>query len=108
MVLGIDEQVSQVACGASHTLCLTKSGRVYQWGRYSVYSKKGQPQKFGTLLSPKLVEGLPPNVMATEVAAGSSHSLVLLENHQAYSWGQNLNGACGFGASNLFCTNEPT
>lgn len=29
LVTGIEETVVQVACGALHTLCLTKSGRVY-------------------------------------------------------------------------------
>lgn len=41
-----------------------------------------------------------------QVAAGSGHSLVLLESSQVYSWGNNTQGSCGF--ENLICTNEPT
>lgn len=65
LVQGVEGGVTQVSCGGDHTLCLTKAGRVYQLGQYSTYSKKGQPAKHGTLYKPKLVEGLPKDLMAT-------------------------------------------
>ena len=36
-------QVAKIECGADHTLCLTKEGRVHQWGQYYLNSKKGEP-----------------------------------------------------------------
>lgn len=35
-------QVAKIECGADHTLCLTKEGRVYFWGQYFLNSKKGE------------------------------------------------------------------
>lgn len=51
-------KITQVACGANHTVALTLDGKVYFWGQYSLPVKGNEPAKYGRILSPKLHSSL--------------------------------------------------
>ncbi|KAI6173263.1 putative E3 ubiquitin-protein ligase HERC4 [Aphelenchoides besseyi] len=92
VVAGINS-VSQVACGASHTVVLTRDGRIYAFGgntfgQLGNEDRKDQP-------SPSLVVDL-RNQPVMSIAAGSNHSVVLTPN-RLYSFGMNSNGQLGIG-----------
>lgn len=75
-------------------------------GQYFLPTKKGEPLKFGTLHKPRLVE-LPQHIHAIQVAAGGGHSITLMENHEVYSWGNNLHGSLGMGLTEMVTQNVP-
>ncbi|KAI6205111.1 putative E3 ubiquitin-protein ligase HERC4 [Aphelenchoides besseyi] len=92
VVAGINS-VSQVACGATHTVVLTRDGRIYAFGgntfgQLGNDDRKDQP-------SPSLVVDL-RNQPVVSIAAGSNHSVVLTPN-RLYSFGMNSNGQLGIG-----------
>lgn len=89
-ILPFKQAVSAMSCGADHTLCLTTTGKVYQWGRYYKYSDKGAQIKTGTAPEPKLVNELQAWIIS--IAAGTGHNLALTETKELYSWGNGLQG----------------
>jgi alpha-tubulin suppressor-like RCC1 family protein len=90
-------KVEKIACGNNHTLFLTRSGLVYQLGRYMHNSLAGEKLRFGNATTPKLVEGLPLEHAVTDIAAGTEHNLVLTEDQKVYAWGSGLAGELGLG-----------
>ncbi|XP_066478199.1 E3 ubiquitin-protein ligase HERC2 isoform X5 [Tiliqua scincoides] len=81
-----DLDVVKVRCGSQFSVALTKDGQVYSWG-------KGDNQRLGHgteehVRYPKLLEGL-QGKKVVDVAAGSTHCLVLTEDSEVYSWGSN-------------------
>ena len=89
----IPGKVIGVAAGIFHTLALLESGEVYGWGN-NEYGQIGN----GThqeVNGPQLIFTLPEKVVA--IAAGSFHSLALLERGEVYGWGWNGNGQLGGG-----------
>lgn len=82
-----NEDVVSVQCGASHSMVLTKQGKVYCWGK----NTQGQCGVGATtdVLIPTLVKKL-ENSKVTVLAAGWEHSLVLTDAGNLYSWG------CGY------------
>eukprot|EP00095_Tigriopus_kingsejongensis_P000582 maker-scaffold372_size192401-snap-gene-0.50 protein:Tk00582 transcript:maker-scaffold372_size192401-snap-gene-0.50-mRNA-1 annotation:"rcc1 and btb domain-containing protein 1" len=90
-----DKIVTDIACGAHHSLCLTDSGEIFAWGQNTcgqigsgTTTNQSSPRKVSTLFAGK-------NVMA--VACGQTSSLALLDNGEVYSWGYNGNGQLGLG-----------
>eukprot|EP00210_Caulerpa_lentillifera_P006699 g6401.t1 len=68
------QKIKQIACGDSHSLCVTKDGQVFTWGQ----SRWGQTG-IGTtenLLVPKIVSSLSEEYIV-QVSAGSRHSAAL-------------------------------
>jgi alpha-tubulin suppressor-like RCC1 family protein len=83
---GIPEPVHRVALGASHSLALTREGRVYAWGD-NKDGKLGLGDRQRRTI-PALVEDLPP---ASKIFCGSNHSFALVGTY-LYGWGSNQNG----------------
>lgn len=79
-------QVAKIECGADHSLCLTKEGRVYSWGQYYLNSKKGEQMRHGVATEPRLVESLVEHVIV-DIACGTGHNLAMTESMKMYSWG---------------------
>lgn len=92
--------VAKVECGADHSVCLTKEGRVYNWGQYYLNSKKGEKLRTGVSTTPRLVESLVEQVIV-DIACGTGHNLALSESKKMYSWGTGCQGELGIGADNL-------
>ena len=82
-----NETVSMIQCGASHSMALTKTGRVYSWGK-NTQGQCGQ----GTnedILRPTVVSKIEGKNIV-QLAAGWEHSLALTAEGRLFSWG------CGY------------
>ncbi|XP_031779593.1 alsin [Nasonia vitripennis] len=74
--------IKKVACGAYHTLALTLDGRVFAWGRNNfmqVAHCSQVDQKSPQLFSSNFFIHLTPNERAKDIAAGSDHSLIMMD-----------------------------
>lgn len=87
-------KVRQVTCGSYHTAAVTASGDLYTWGG-GMYGKLGHGNETGHA-TPYLVESL-KGLHVRQVACGSRHTVVLLENQDVYTWGDKENGVSGHG-----------
>mmetsp|Transcript_15896 Transcript_15896/g.37727 ORF Transcript_15896/g.37727 Transcript_15896/m.37727 type:complete len:498 (-) Transcript_15896:130-1623(-) len=88
-----DEEFVEVACGFDHTVCLTKAGRVWAWGEKS----SGQLGIDNDMTStPQAIASLSA-LRVVALAAGASHSLMVLEDGALLSFGSNLKGQLGIG-----------
>ena len=84
--------IAKIECGADHTLCLTKGGRVYLWGTYYMNARKGERYApTGSAKTPKLIASLADKVII-DIAAGGGHNLAISEDHTPYSWGAGMDG----------------
>lgn len=84
------EGISQVACGANHSLFLTKKGELYGCGdnSFSQLGIKRTTEKI--VIQPSLIM---KNV--TKIASGCDHSFAQVGN-KLYSWGNSFDGEGGF------------
>lgn len=84
--------VTQLVCGAHHSLALTAQSQVLAWGA----NERGQLGLGNTMdcHTPTPVEGL-WGLPITRLAAGDSHSLALTTTGQLFTWGSNSHGQCG-------------
>lgn len=74
--------VKKITCGHFHTLALTLDGRVFAWGRnnYMQVAHCSQlDQKSPQLFSSNFFIQVSPKERAKDIAAGSDHSLIMLE-----------------------------
>ncbi|CAN0422362.1 unnamed protein product [Ectocarpus sp. 12 AP-2014] len=95
-----DVLATSVACGAWHTLVLTKAGKVHAFGdgftgQLGLEDRGGE--KESRALSPRVVRiernaggggGSPGDVYVTEVACGSFSSAVVSSEGNLYHWGK--------------------
>ncbi|TYZ64576.1 hypothetical protein PybrP1_001487 [[Pythium] brassicae (nom. inval.)] len=86
--------IRQVTCGSYHTAAVTVAGDLYTWGG-GMYGKLGHGNETGHS-TPFLVESL-KGLQVRQVACGSRHTVVLLENRDVYTWGDKENGVSGHG-----------
>ena len=95
LIESIPGPVISISAGDYHSLALLESGLVFAWGR----NNEGQLGNKTNEESPcpQLVKGIPNKVVA--IAAGSSHSLALLDNGDVYGWGRNNVGPLKKGES---------
>lgn len=89
------ESATQVVVGSKHSCALTSSGTVKCWGSNSDNQLGG-----GTAIGtdrysdyPSKVVGLP--AAAVSLAAGSTHTCAVLEDHSLWCWGYNGYGQLG-------------
>ncbi|KAM4627974.1 putative E3 ubiquitin-protein ligase HERC4 isoform 2-T2 [Polymixia lowei] len=95
--------VSFISCGATHSAVLTKDGRVFTFGEGS----KGQLGHNSTAneLLPKLVQGI--DGLASQIACGSHHTLILGCSGHLWAFGSGVKGQCGTGGSEGCLTPTP-
>eukprot|EP01133_Synstelium_polycarpum_P008173 gene8173-9607_t len=83
--------ITQIACGAHHSMALTKDGVVYSFGA-NAHGQLG----IGTTVNshlPTRITTLPPIQL---IACGSAHSLALSSQEESlYSWGKGSDGQLG-------------
>ncbi|XP_029952653.1 secretion-regulating guanine nucleotide exchange factor isoform X2 [Salarias fasciatus] len=96
VVESLKKPVVSVAAGLRHSLAVTDSGAVYQWGTglYSHAKRALSPLPVPPHLSskvPSLVPGL-DHRMSRLVAAGSCHSVCLTGDGDLFLWGSNKHG----------------
>ena len=92
LVPGMESGVTATDAGELHSLAI-KNGTVYGWG-YNLYGSIGDGTGGNFKTTPQAVTTLPAG--ATDVAAGSNHSLALVGG-VVYAWGRNLAGELGDG-----------
>jgi len=80
----LGRKVIKVATGATHTVCITEGGEVFQWGMTLFL----EPVRVSELLHTQIVD----------VACGDNYSIALDENGQLYSWGKGKTGVLGQGS----------
>jgi len=88
------DKVSAIAGGSHHVLILTEENELWGWGK----NENGQlahstPTSYNR---PIRIQGLPSNRIV-QIAAGDAHSMVLLDNGEILSWGDNAFGQLGIG-----------
>ena len=86
------QMVTQVVCGANHTMCVTATSLVYAWGE----NASGQLGlgDVRSRRSPSLVNGLWA-LPVRQLAAGDSHSAALTSNGFMFTWGDTRHGQLG-------------
>lgn len=84
-----------VAAGGMHSLFLLENGDLYSAGS-NIFGQLGQGHSSGQWSLAAVVD-LPQNIRPVTLAAGGTHSLVLLENGSLYTFGNNQNGQLGHG-----------
>ncbi len=87
-----EQMVTQVVCGAHHTLCVTATSQVYAWGQND-HGQLGLGD-FHARRTPATVDGLWA-LPVLQLAAGDSHSAALTSNGFLFSWGANDRGQLG-------------
>ncbi|TPV93617.1 MAG: hypothetical protein B7733_19730 [Myxococcales bacterium FL481] len=100
--LGPDAQASRVGVGIGHSCALLTNGRVKCWGRNHVgqlglgdtENRGDEPDELGSALDPV---DLGPGRIAVELAVGSEHSCVRLDDGAIKCWGYNTYGQLGLG-----------
>ncbi|XP_055011635.1 secretion-regulating guanine nucleotide exchange factor isoform X2 [Boleophthalmus pectinirostris] len=96
IVQSIKEPVVSTAAGLRHSLAVTVSGSVYQWGTglcshaKRVFTISAVPSHFSSKL-PCLVPGL-AKTCPRMVTAGMAHCLYLTEDGDVFMWGSNKHG----------------
>jgi alpha-tubulin suppressor-like RCC1 family protein len=104
-VLG--KNINDVACGWSHTVFLTDNSKVFETGSRVAscfpedsYFPVERKITFGTnqnISSTSVLQSLVSKPLLKSVACGSFHSVVLADNGQVFTWGNNVHGQLGHG-----------
>ncbi|XP_031715848.1 secretion-regulating guanine nucleotide exchange factor isoform X1 [Anarrhichthys ocellatus] len=96
VIESLEELVVSVAAGLRHSLAVTDSGRVYQWGsglfshaKRALGPRPVPPHLRSTV--PSLVPGLDQKI-SHQVTAGSAHCVCLTGDGDLFLWGSNKRG----------------
>ncbi|XP_060594475.1 probable E3 ubiquitin-protein ligase HERC4 isoform X2 [Ruditapes philippinarum] len=88
------QTVKYASVGTSHSVCLTEAGELFSWGDNS-HGQLGRGQLEPELCrKPKLIK-FPRTIV--QVSCGRYHNLLLTDDGQIYSWGDNRFGQLGLG-----------
>jgi alpha-tubulin suppressor-like RCC1 family protein len=93
--------VKKIACGETHTLCLTRQGQVASWGK----NCKGQ-LGLGNFLSRRSafhVKDLEHEII-TKIKCGATHSVFLTDKGMVYSVGDNQHFQLGHSHNYSYCS----
>ena len=85
-----------IACGRDHTLNLTRDGDVYSFGTgtFSAAGHGGSKE----VLAPMILKPM-RDKRVLKIACGESHSLILTDKCDVYSWGRGFEGQLGLSKS---------
>ncbi|KAH6755370.1 Regulator of chromosome condensation family protein [Perilla frutescens var. hirtella] len=95
-----DGEMCHIATSGTHTAAITKSGKLYIWGRDEGDGRLGLgpgrgPDFAGGLSTPSEVKAMPEPVAA--VSCGGFFTMALTEGGQLWNWGANSNYELGRG-----------
>lgn len=80
----LDPEVTQVAAGGMHTVCLTKDGKVYTFGCNDEGALGRKTAEEEECMEPGLVE---TDARIVQISAGDSHTAALTEHGDVLAWG---------------------
>ncbi|XP_037077204.1 E3 ubiquitin-protein ligase HERC2-like [Pollicipes pollicipes] len=93
-----DKRVATVACGGSHSACVTVDGHLYTWGR-GRYGRLGHGDSEDQT-RPRLVETLVGwKVVDVACGSGDAQTLCITDDDNVWSWGDGDYGKLGRGGS---------
>jgi alpha-tubulin suppressor-like RCC1 family protein len=98
-----DAEVSDIKCGFSHTLALTKGGKVYAWG-CNINGQIGIASEELFQIKPIILNSFDDEKIV-EISCGFHHSMALAKSGIVFSWGYNSWGQLGIG--NILNSNKP-
>lgn len=81
-----EEPIVQVDLGFQQGYALTKSGRIYSWGK----ANRGQLGRLVDADQDASAREIPLDGRAIQVAAGMHHGALLADDNQVYIWGKNM------------------
>ncbi len=81
-----EEPIVQVALGFQQGYALTKSGRIYSWGK----ANRGQLARLVDADQDSTARAILFEGRATQIASGMHHGAVLTSDNQVYVWGKNM------------------
>lgn len=93
--------IVKAVSGATHSIALTNTGKVYAWGRNNA-GQLGDGTATQSAI-PKLVEAIEDEYII-DIATGHSHNLALSDTGTIYAWGMGTSGQLGNGASSTQTT----
>ncbi|KAI5616863.1 putative E3 ubiquitin-protein ligase HERC4 [Silurus asotus] len=85
VTLDLRERVAIFSTGQKHVVLVSETGKVSEW-KHSA-NQSNIPRTFSCL----------SNIHIVQVACGNSHSVVLANDGQLFTWGQNSSGQLGLG-----------
>tara|TARA_B100000609_G_scaffold40847_1_gene31197 strand:+ start:3017 stop:4123 length:1107 start_codon:yes stop_codon:yes gene_type:complete len=94
--LGTGLSVKQITQGSIHVCVLLNNNKVKCWGHNSS-GQLGYGDTSQRLSPPSAFVDLGAGRTATYIAAGESHTCVILDNGQVKCWGKNASGELGYG-----------
>ncbi len=97
-----NEFITDISCGAFHSIVLTNCGEVYAWGS-NRFGQIGNACNSDQLMPIKM-KGF-NNERVVMISCGLWHSMALTESGRVYSWGRNDCGQLGIGTTGG--SNEP-
>jgi len=88
--------LQMIISGRDHTLNLTRDGDVYSYGtgKFSACGHGGSKE----IITPMILKPL-RDKRVMKIACGESHSLILTDKHDVYSWGRGFEGQLGLSKS---------
>ncbi|MFV0485513.1 MAG: RCC1 domain-containing protein [Candidatus Saccharimonadales bacterium] len=96
------ETVTQIATGSFHNAALTESGKVFTWGR-SVFGSLGNGS-VPDQSTPQDISAQFGSETISQLAVGSTSSMVIADSGKVFSWGHNANGQLGTGNKTNYTT----
>ncbi|KAI8613933.1 regulator of chromosome condensation 1/beta-lactamase-inhibitor protein II [Chytriomyces sp. MP71] len=97
--------LTKIAAGYSHFLGLSLRGQVVSWGR-GLHGQLGIGMSSNAEHGPALVEAL-DGLIATDIACGGNHSVVVVDGIIVYTFGSNSRGQLGRSRKVDFATPAP-
>ncbi|GMH49141.1 hypothetical protein TrRE_jg8454, partial [Triparma retinervis] len=88
------KSIRMITCGSYHTAAVEEGGKLFTWGG-GMYGKLGHGSEDGCS-RPRYVEAL-SSFHVKDIACGSRHTAVVMEDGQVWSWGDKENGVSGHG-----------
>lgn len=97
LILSLDGiKIVQVACGWSHSLCLSEDGRVFAFGD-GEDGKLGLGNTLDFVVPFTVNHFINKNIKIAKIAAGHFHSAAIDEKGRLFTWGANTCGVLGLG-----------